>query len=160
MTREAFAEKAMAMQDTLFRVSFGLLPSRYDQEDAVQETMRIALQKLHTLREERYFGTWLVRILINECYAIGRKKKREIPTEEILESLPTDSDTEVMEVLMLLDIKQRLPLILHYVEGYSIAEVAQMVGVPQGTIKTRMARGRQAARSILDEGGHGHGKAI
>lgn len=163
MTREAFAQQAVALQDTLYRVSYSLLPNRYDQEDAVQESLRIALQKLHTLREDRYFSTWLIRILIHECYRVLRGKKREIPMEEIVRSLPPDGDAGVMEALMRLDQRERLPLVLHYVEGYKIDEIARMLSIPQGTVKTRMARGRQQARDILQdetEGGTDHEAAV
>lgn len=153
MTREEFGEQVMSVQDTLYRVSFSLLPGRYDQEDAVQETIRVALQKLHTLREERYLRTWMVRILIHECYNILRKKKRETPSDEVFVSLPADGQSEVIEALMALEVKHRLPIVLHYVEGYAIKEIAAMLRLPESTVKTRMARGRTLAREILTEGG-------
>lgn len=140
------------MEDTLYRVSFSLLPSRYDQEDAVQESIRIALHKRDTLREERYFQTWVIRILINECYGLLRRRKREIPTHEIIQSLPPDGDPGVMEALMQLEPKLRLPVVLHYVEGYTIREIAGMLRAPENTIKTRMARARKLAKAILLEG--------
>lgn len=156
MTKEDFAQKVVTLQDTLFRVSYSLLPNRYDQEDAVQESIRIALQKLDSLREEKYFSTWMIRILIHECYNMLRKKKREFPAEEIPGSLPPDGDREVIEALMQLDIKLRLPIVLNYVEGYTVREIAQMMRLPESTVKTRMARGRTLARAILEEGGMGH----
>lgn len=156
MTKEAFSTKAIALQDTLFRVSFSLLPSRYDQEDAVQESIRIALQKLHTLRQEQFFSTWLIRILINECYRILRKKRREVPSEEIATYLPQGADSDVIDALMKLDAKLRLPIMLHYVEGYTIKEIATMLHIPEGTVKTRMNRGRKLTRLELEEGGLGY----
>lgn len=156
MTKEAFATKAIALQDTLFRISFSLLPSRYDQEDAVQESMRIALQKLHTLRQEQFFSTWLIRILINECYGILRKKKREIPSEEMIACLPQGADTELIDALMKLDVKLRLPIVLNYVEGYTTREIAAMLHIPESTVKTRMSRGRKLLKLELEEGGLGY----
>lgn len=160
MTKEEFGARVMAVRDTLFRVSFSLLPSRYDQEDAVQESIRIALQKLPALREDRYFETWMVRILIHECYAILRKKKREVPSDAIFASLPADGEPEVMQALMALDVKHRLPIMLNCVEGYTIKEIAGMLRLPESTVKTRMARGRVLAREILSEGGIGHEKTV
>ena len=156
MTKAEFAERIVALEDTLYRVSFSLLPNRYDQEDAVQECIKNALQKRETLREERFFSTWVIRILINECYSLLRKGKREVPTEDIAPYLPDDGDGEVMEALMRLEVKLRLPIILSYVEGYTIREIARMLRVPENTIKSRMARGRKLARDILDEGGKEH----
>lgn len=153
MNKTAFAEQIVQMQDTLYRISYSMVPSRYDQEDAVQECIKTALAKLHTLREERYFRTWVIRILINECHSILRRRKREIPSEIIAQTLPADGDAEVVEALMALEVNVRLPILLHYVEGYSIREIARMLRVPENTIKTRMARGRKQARVILEEGG-------
>lgn len=160
MTKEEFGTKVMPLRDTLYRVSFSLLPNRFDQEDAVQESIRIALQKLHTLREDKYFGTWMVRILIHECYNILRKKKREIPTDEVLAFLPEDGEPEVIEALMALDKKHRLPIMLNYVEGYTIKEIAAMLRLPESTVKTRMVRGRTLTRKILTEGGFSYGKTV
>ncbi len=151
MTKQQLADRIIALQDTLFRVSYSILPNRYDQEDAVQECARIALQKIGTLRQERYFNTWVIRILIHECYNVLRKKKREVPTEEILAHLPPNADYGVMEALMQLEEQVRLPIVLHYVEGYAIREIADMLGAPESTIKTRMAKGRRQARGILSE---------
>lgn len=160
MTKEEFGARVMSTSDTLFRVSFSLLPNRFDQEDAVQESIRIALQKLSTLREDQYFNTWMVRILIHECYAILRKNKREVPSDAVYASLPADGDAEVMALLMTLDVKHRLPIMLNCVEGYTIKEIAGMLRLPESTVKSRMARGRVLARDILTEGGIGHEKTV
>ncbi len=157
MTQEELAGRLIAIQDTLYRVSFSLLPSRYDREDAVQEAVGTALEKIGTLREEKFFNTWMIRILINECRALLRKKRREMPAEEIPPPLPPDSDHEVLDALLQLDPKLRLPLVLYYVEGYSVREIAHMVRAPESTVKTRMARGRALAKDMLLEdrkGGH------
>lgn len=161
MTREDLAQRIVALQDTMYRVSYSLLPNRYDQEDAVQEAVRVILQKVHTLREETYFKTWALRILINECHNVGRRKRREVPSEAILQDLPPDADHGVMEALMSLDAKLRLPIVLNVVEGYTIREIAQMLGVPESTVKSRMAKGRKLARDILtEEGALDHARTV
>lgn len=149
MTKDEFAARVIALQDTLYRVSYSLLPNPCDQDDAVQETIRIALQKRETLREERYLQTWIIRILIHECYGLLRKKARELPSEEIQVMAPPTSDKAVVEALVKLDKRFRLPLVLHHIEGYTTREVAQILRVPEGTIKGRLVRGRDLLKKIL-----------
>lgn len=60
-------------------------------------------------------------------------------------------ETPLLDALMSLPEKHRLPLQLHYIEGFSVAETAQMLNLPQGTVKSRMARGREKLRAMLDE---------
>ena len=99
MTNEDFAARVMAMQGTLYRVSCALLRDHADREDAVQSAIEKAWRKLGTLREESRLQAWLVRILINECYAILRRQTRETPVDVLPdtpapEGLPLISDTQ------------------------------------------------------------------
>lgn len=99
--------------------------------------------------------TWLIRILINACHDIQKKKARESPTDagmaQNIPSAPSDADTDLHDALMRLEPALRMPLVLHYMEGYAIREIAQMLRLPQGTVKTRMANGRRALKRMLTE---------
>lgn len=157
MNKEAFAEQVVKLQDVLYRVSYSLLQNPSDQADAVQECLRRALQKRESLRQPDYLQTWLIRILINVCHDTLRKRKREIPSEDVYAVVPPpESDHAVVEALAQLDVRFRLPLVLHHIEGYTTREVAQMLRIPEGTVKTRLARGRRYLKDILEEGGLGY----
>lgn len=151
MTKEAFEVQVVALVETLYRVSYSLLKNPEDQADAVQEAIGKALKKRESLREERYIKTWLIRILLNECYNILRKKQREIPSEDIKAVAPPGANRELYEALMSLEEKYRLPIVLHYIEGYDLRDVAQMMRMPEGTVKTRLSRGRLKLRDLLGE---------
>ena len=71
---------------------------------------------------------------------------------------PPGADPALHDALMALDESTRLPIVLHYVEGYATREVAQMLRVPQNTVKSRMMRGRQALKKMLEEDAQ-HGQA-
>jgi len=156
MTKDEFANQIILLQDTLYRVSYSLLPNPYDQDDAVQEAIRIALQKRAMLRDDRYLKTWIIRILINECYGVLRKRKKELPMESIEVIAPPASDREVVDALVQLEERFRLPLVLHHIEGYSTREVAKILRVPEGTVKGRLVRGRDLLKANLAEGGMGN----
>lgn len=157
MTSAEFGERIVEMQETLYRVCYSLLPQACDREDAVQECIRIAWQKRGSLRNERYLQTWVIRILIHECYALLGKGKREYPMAEAMEALsertpPPDADAELHDALFALHASLRLPVTLHYLEGYPLAEVAHMLRLPAGTVKSRLNRARrQLKTSMLDE---------
>lgn len=149
MTKEAFAEQVVSLRSTLFHVSYSLLPNPVDQEDAVQECIHKGLLRLASLRDEKAFKSWIIRILINECYNVLRRKKREIPTEEIPIVAPEIQDTSVFEAVMALEERLRLPFVLHYVEGYTTREASRLLRVPEGTLKSRLGRARQLLRDVL-----------
>lgn len=153
MTKDEFAGRITAMTDTLYRISYGLCRCRAEQEDAVQETILRAWEKLDTLRNERYFQTWVVRILLNQCYAAGRERLRLISLEELQQaeaSLPPET-AELREAVMALPEELRLPVILHYMEGYKLEEIADILDIPPGTVKSRLHRARSILKSSLYE---------
>lgn len=151
MNNETFAQRIVAMQETLYRVSYSILPQAADREDAVQEAIGKAWQKRDTLRDPRYMQTWVVRILINECYAILRRKKREWPTDAPpAHTPPADADLQLHDLFMALDDALRLPAVLYYIEDYQTAEIARILRLPQGTVKSRLYRARKQLRAMLD----------
>ncbi|MCD8117478.1 MAG: sigma-70 family RNA polymerase sigma factor [Oscillospiraceae bacterium] len=153
MTKEEFTRRITAVTGTLYRVSCGLLRSEADREDAVQETILRAWERLSGLRQEQYFETWVVRILINQCHSIQRQESRFVDIEEVRreqEAAPEEGRA-LRDALMSLDEAYRLPVILHYVEGYDIRETAAMLRLPEGTVKSRLHRARKMLRSYLQE---------
>ena len=151
MDREEFAARAMAMRDSLYRVSATLLIREADREDAVSEAIAKALVKLPGLRNPEAFSSWMIRILINECYNIMRRNKREIAVETVPDVYFAPEDSrELYQAFHALEEKYRLPMVLRYVEGYSVEEVARMLRRPEGTIKSQLMRGRKQLRETLD----------
>ncbi|MDY3278566.1 MAG: RNA polymerase sigma factor [Eubacteriales bacterium] len=152
MDEKEFAARIWAMRQTLFRICFSQLPSAQDREDAVQEALARAWRKRGQLREEGYLQTWLVRILLNVCHDMQRRGQRMVPTAEIeLPVQDTSPDGALREALLALPEKYRLPILLYYLEGYSLRQVAQMLRIPENTVKTRLSRGRQQLKERLHE---------
>ena len=149
MTHEAFAERIIAMQARLYRVSAGILSQRADQEDAVQSSIERAWRKLPTLRDDAYLESWVTRILINECRAIIRRKRWVVPVERIPDTAstpPPDAEPDLYRFFSTLPDKLRLTMTLHYIEGLEVAEIARVLRLPEGTIKSRLSRGRERMR--------------
>ena len=152
MTAEVFAQRIVEMQPTLYRVSYSLLRQSHDRDDAVQECIRKAWERQTRLRDERTMKAWVIRILINECYNVLRRGQRETPAEELPEpKAPPDAHPVLHDAVLCLNDKLRVPVVLHYMEGYELTEIAGMLHVPTGTIKTRLLRARKLLREMLEE---------
>ena len=152
MTNEAFTEAVIRMTPTLYRIARGQLLIEADQQDAVQETIRRSWEKRNSLKNERYLQTWVIRILLNVCHDTQRYGKREFPMEELPEQqLETQDYTDLRSALFQLKDKERIPVILHYIEGYDVKHVAEILKIPVNSVKTRLMRARAHLRDILNE---------
>ena len=143
MTNDEFASHIVAMQGTLYRVTCAILRNPFDREDAVQSAIEKAWRKRGMLRDESRLQPWITRILVNECRAILRRQKRETPVEEFPESpAPETADPNLYRFFTSLPDTLRLTMVLHYLEGYEVKEIARIQRIPAGTVKTRLMRGR------------------
>lgn len=151
MTRAEFIRRARACERRLYRVARTMLPGEADCEDAVQEALLRAWARLDTLREEAYFETWLIRILINQCRTFYRRRPR--PEAELPEDIPCPEtfDSPLLEAMKRLPRKLELTIELHYIEGYGVRECAKLTGVPEGTVKWRLSRARALLKQELGE---------
>lgn len=150
MDEQEFSRRVTRSRDKLFRISYTLLHNEQDCADALQEALLRAWQHVGRLREERYFDTWLVRILINECKRLRARRQPVISVP----SVPFEPDDRALhDALQALEEKYRLPVVLHYLEGYSLEEIAWLLRIPVGTVKSRMFTGRKRLRDILEREG-------
>lgn len=151
MDNDTFAARIIDMQETLYRVAYSILPQQADREDAVQACILRAWHKRHTLREPRYMQSWVIRILINECNTLLRKRRRELPTDDIPGRVapPPDADIALHDLFLSLEEDLRLPAVLFYMEDMPIREIASAMRLPAGTVKSRLHRARGKMRDAL-----------
>ena len=149
-----YMQRVRSMEGRLFRIAQAMLWRYADSADAVQEAVFRGWLKKGSLRQDAYFETWLIRILINECKDALRRRKRE--PAEIVEEVSGEErlceDLCLRMALKSLPEKFRLPLLLHYMEGYPVADVASMLGISLSQANARLHRARKALRSLLDGG--------
>lgn len=153
MNKSEFAERVLAAEKTLYHISKSILKNGDDCADAVQEAILIAYRKLHSLRDERFFKTWLCRILINVCCKMARERKKVVSFEEYMapEQAAETSRPDLYEAIMALPADLRLVVVLRYIEGFKTAEIADMLKIPEGTVKSRLSRARSELKYALDE---------
>ena len=153
MEQQSFTQKLLESEQMLYRISCSFLHSEEDRRDAMQETALKAWKHRDQLQEERYFRTWLCRILINECKTICRKNIRVIPMAEIPSTAVTEqsnSETETRIMLECLPDRQRIPIVLHYLEGFSLEEIAQVQHLTIPMVKYLMHQARKKLRIELN----------
>lgn len=155
MTKETFSKLVLESEQTLYRISMSMLKNEADCEDAVQTAILTAYEKLSSLKKEEYFRTWLVRILINVCNKqLGRRRKiinlddNEYTAEP---SVPShDKNVELKIALENLPQKFRQVIVLFYIEGFSVTNIKNILGIPEGTVKSRLSKGRSLLKSSLE----------
>lgn len=143
--KDAFTELMQGHMQDMYKVGLAILMNDDDVADAIGDTILNCYEKLNTLKDDKFFKTWLTRILLNNCYAILERRKRRADLEEWEEPAVTDDyNLELKEALGSIDAKYRAVITLYYVEELSTAEIAEVLGIPKSTVTTRLQRGREA----------------
>lgn len=154
MDQEFFIESIRQNEDTYFRVAKSILHYDTDVEDAVQEGILLAYKKRNTLRDISCFRTWSTRIIMNECFRLLKKRKKEVNLNEDItatESVGLSDRLELYEALRSLPLKIRIVIVLYYIEGYSTAEIGNILHIPVGTVKSRLYKGRRLLKYLLED---------
>lgn len=143
---DAFMALIRLQKQNLYRTSRAILSNEEDAADAISETILTCWEKIKELKKDKYFYTWMTRILINKCRDILRKKEKLLLTEQLPEIGITDEgyqNVEWIEVLQLLEEKYRLIVVLYYVDGFRTTEISKILEMPVSTVCTRLAKARK-----------------
>ena len=149
-----FQSEAIRLEKLMYHVSWSILRNSDDCADAVQEALTRAWQKKHTLRGMDRFKPWLMRILVNQCNDMLRRQKKRsfFPLDEAAASIAApEAPVELMEAIGLLRPEWRLVIVLHYMEGCTVEEIAAMTGTPAGTVKSRLKSARKRLGELLQD---------
>jgi RNA polymerase sigma-70 factor (ECF subfamily) len=160
---EAFEVLANAAGDHLFAVATLILRDRQRAEDAVQETLVHAWRELPRLRDARRFNAWLHRLLINACADQGRTQRRFAAEVRLIPPEPrVDDDARLLadrdqleRGFLRLRPEQRAVIVLHFYVGLPVPEIAETLGIPSGTVKSRLHYATVALRAALDADARG-----
>jgi RNA polymerase sigma-70 factor (ECF subfamily) len=154
----AFGELVSAHQQVLFNVALRMLNDREDAQDVTQTAFLKAWQKLHTYDRRNKFFSWIYRILLNEALNLLRQKRRLEPLDERTASTERSPEERaeaneigglVQEGLMELGTEHRQVIILRHFLHLSHREMANLINLPEKTVKSRLYTGRQLLGGIL-----------
>ena len=157
---EAFAAIARGLADRLFAVAYRILRDVGRAEDAVQETLVTAWRELPGLREAERFEAWIHRILVYACYAEARRTRRWSASLRVVSIEASMTDQDATQAVATRDALERgfrrLPpeqssvFVLHHYLGWPLGEIAETLGVPLGTVKSRMHYATGSLRAALE----------
>ena len=152
--REEFVRLVRGHSRSMFRAARALLDSDAAAEDAVGEAVLLAWQSFPRLRDPSAAKSWLLRICVNCACGQRRKTGREVALEGLEERVAPERDEErsyLWDAVRALPEDQRLAVLLYYYEDMPVAEIARTLGIAQGTVKSRLGRGRDRLRQMLRE---------
>lgn len=159
--QEAFTELILGIEKELYVIAKIRIKQQDDMYDVIQETMLKAYSNLHKLRENKYFKTWMIRILINECNKKYKKRKYQEVTYEsqIIEEELFYEDTHEkihFEALITpLEEKEKIIITLYYYLKYTTKEISQILHIKESTIRSKIARAKTKMKKYY-EGGMNH----
>lgn len=152
--RQDFCRLAAPLENEMYNIAKAILLYDADCCDVIQNTLFKGYSRLHTLKDEKYFKTWLLRILINECRTMRRRQKRSFAGDgSLLDNLQA-ADMDYSELYSCIDClkdSHRQVIILHYVNGYSIDEISELLKIPAGTVKSRLHHARGQLKELYGE---------
>jgi len=157
--REAFDALARLTGDRCMAIAFRILRDFDHADDAVQVALLTAWREIGALRDPELFEPWLHRILTHACYAEARRRRRWseririLPTEPVHgpdEYLTVEARDQLERVFRRLTVEQRAVLVFHHYLGLPLPEVAERLGIPLGTVKSRMHHAKRALRAGLE----------
>lgn len=153
-TNEHFTYIAQRYMDTVFRVAFSYMKSRADADDITQNVLLKLYRYEGDFQNEAHLKHWLIRVTVNECKSAYRSLWRKTENiEDYVNSLemPSEEHSELLEAVMSLPKKYRVAIFLFYYEGYSTREIAELLAMPEATVRTHLARGWEKLKTILTE---------
>lgn len=148
--REAFTEAILLIQDDLFNYAYARVNNIEDANDILQETILHAFKHIKKLKEEKYFKTWIIRILINQSKQHFREKYKH---NKILEKVHEEMDWSIDNIENKVDLENKYDfilrklkpieqtiIILHYGNKYTRKEIAEILNIKEETVKTKLRR--------------------
>lgn len=151
ITQEELSALIMDNKDGMYRLAFSILRNDADAQDAVSDAIVLAFEKCHQLRKRSSAKSWLMQILVNSSKKIAVQSNKYVLLENEIqyEQAEEFKDDDMWETVMELDEEFREVVVLYYYEQFSVREIGKMLRVPEGTVKSRLARAREKLLRII-----------
>ena len=158
--QDAFASLAAASADRCYALAYRILRDPHRAQDAAQQALLGAWRDLPTLRDVDRFDAWLHRLVVNACYVEARSERRWVARVRVLRAEPESADIargvaardELETAFRQLSPEHRAVVVLHHHLGYQLTEIAETLGIPAGTARSRLHHAIRQLRAVLDAG--------
>ena len=161
LTDQEFSSLAQTYLDMVYRVALSCVGRPADADDVTQNTMLRLCRAKVSFKSQEHARRWLIRVAVNESRRLltAPWRSRTVSLEVLEATLPAQPapEREVLQAVLSLPKKYRLPLYLYYYEGYSVGEIGAILGRNPSTIQTHLARGRERLKAMLTEEVQEHG---
>ncbi len=151
MRKEEFTELVLTYQQSMYRFALGILRNEADAEDAISAAIIKAYEHLASLRDKDKFKSWIMSIIANEAKNMLSKNHRLQLVDDvtIFGEAVEDNQNSVWDSVMDLGEQHRQIIVLYYYDGFSTREIARILKIREGTVKSRLSRARQSLKEIL-----------
>lgn len=154
MDEAQFEDIAKRYRDRLFAIAFQYTKSAADADDMAQIALIKCYHAEKPFENEQHIRNWLIRVTVNECkrYLVSPWRRYTAPIEDYAETLgfETPEQSSLFLAVMALPQKYRVPIHLYFYEDYSVREVAQILGLRESAVQTRLLRARQKLKQTLE----------
>ena len=149
--KEAFVQLIRMNKQSLYKAAWVYLRNEQDIADALQNTILSCYEKIQGLREVKYFKTWLMRILINECKDILRQKNHAAELDDFAEGVHCEELNlcEWKQLLLCLDEESRKIVELYYFDEFSVKEISALLEMNSNTVSTKLSRARAKLKKVI-----------
>lgn len=156
--KDAFGRIIIQNKEAMYKTAIVILRNEEDAYDALQEALIKMFRNMQSLQSIEAFKSWSRKIIVNSCYDIIEKNKKVININLKLAGIyeETREDTyecedEFVKILDKIEPDLRLTVTLYYYNELTVKEIAQIINVPEGTVKSRLSRAREKLYQILKE---------
>lgn len=167
-SREAFDELYHKYKNAAIHTAYLITGNLADSEDVVQETFVKVWLHARELRNDSGFKPWMMQILVRTAYRMTKKNRREIPDENVADKMPISEEASsldrviqaeeaerIMTAVRALPVKLRTVVVLYYYDSFSVKEIAKLLQIMEGTVKSRLHTARRRIKAALEEGKDG-----
>lgn len=162
-SREAFDELYEKYKNMAIHTAYLVTGNLPDSEDVVQETFVKVWLHIRELKNDSGFKPWMMRILVRTAYRVGKKSRQELADDTVIERLEDRTDASSLDKVIQLEeaemiltavralpVKLRTVVVLYYYDSFSVKEIAGMLGLMEGTVKSRLHTARRRMQSMLE----------
>lgn len=151
MKKEEFADLVLTYQQSMYRFALGIVRNKQDAEDALSAAIMKAYEHLASLRDQDKFKPWIMTIIANEAKNMLSKNSRLQLVDDVAVFIEEaeENRNDVWDSVMELGEQHRQIVILYYYDGFSTREIARILKVPEGTVKSRLSRARESLKELL-----------
>lgn len=150
--KSAFSNLIKICEKDLYRVAIAITKNDDDALDCIQEAIVQAYTSIDSIKNDEYFKTWIIKILINKCNALIKKNQRAVDLNEKLqkeEIVKEDFKLEVKDSINHLEEDLKVLVVLYYYEDMSVKDISENLKIPDGTVKSRLSRARSKLKEML-----------